>query len=89
VERTIDILTFIIVELDTGTNFPAVSMNSLLARLAPICDVIYTLLVYYAVCGGNSLPIFRKYLSVNLCTPFIYRNAWAVIGYEHTCYLYT
>ena len=30
-ERTINILTFIIVELDTGTNFPAVSVNSLLA----------------------------------------------------------
>jgi len=31
VERTINILTFIIVVLDTGTNFPAVSVNSLLA----------------------------------------------------------
>jgi hypothetical protein len=30
-ERPINILTFIIVELHTGTNFPAVSVNSLLA----------------------------------------------------------
>jgi len=31
VEGTISILTFIIVELETGTNFPAVSVNPLLA----------------------------------------------------------
>jgi len=31
VQRTINILTFVIVELDTGTNFPAASKNSLLA----------------------------------------------------------